>query len=303
MSQSSSSASSRRAQVGGAGEVEQALPLAPVRHDRLEVQALRVGDRPFGLGEPDQHRAGLLKEPGGEVAHVPQPLHHHPLALDAGREAERLHVLGDAAHLPHAVEDAPAGGLDPPADAARAHRLRGDAAERVHLPGAELAVGVGDPGHFPRTGADVGRGDVEARADEVLADQLEHVAPGDPLQLSRRVGPGIEPDAALGPAERDVHQRALVGHERGERLHLLGVHGVGVADAALAGELVVAVLRPPRVHDLDAAVVALDGEAGVEEVLARLDVGEEGGIVRRECGRAIERSIHLVEKARTDGHG
>ena len=64
-----------------------------------------------------------------------------------------------------------------------------------------------------------------------------------------------------------------------------------------------AVLRPPRVHHLDPAVVALNGKAGVEEVLAGLDVGEQGGIVHGEPGRAVERPVHLIEKARAEGHG
>jgi hypothetical protein len=32
-------------------------------------------------------------------------------------------------------------------------------------------------------------------------------------------------------------------------------------------------------HHLDAAIIPLDGKAGVEKVLASLDVGEERGIV------------------------
>ncbi len=140
-------------------------------------------------------------------------------------------------------------------------------------------------------GADVGRRHVEPGPHEVLADQLEHVAPRDPLELADRVGLGIDPDAAFGAAERHVHQRALVGHQRRERLYLVGVHRQGVPDAALGRELVMAVLRAPRVDHLDRAVVALDGEAGVEEVLAGLDVGEERRVVMGEAGRAIEAAL------------
>ena len=98
----------------------------------------------------------------------------------------------------------------------------------------------------------VGGGHVEAGADEVLPHQLEDVAPGDPLQLAGRVLLGVDPDAALGAAERHVHQRALVGHQRREGLDLVRVHVGGVADPALGGQLVVAVLGPPGVHHLDA---------------------------------------------------
>jgi hypothetical protein len=54
------------------------------------------------------------------------------------------------------------------------------------------------------------------------------------------------------------------------------------------------------VHHLDAPVVALDWEAGVEEVLARLDVGEQRGVMGGECGRVVEGLVHLVEKTGAD---
>ena len=278
-------------------KAEQGPTLAPVRHDLLEIEALGLPDRPLRLREAHQDRAGLLKELRGEVTDVAESLNHDPLAGDAGREPERLHVLRYTAELPDAEEHSPARGLDPAADPARAHRLGGDAAERVELARAELRVGVRDPGHLARAGADVRRRHVESGTHEVLPHQLEHVPAGDSLQLAHGVPLGIEPDPALGAAERHVHQGALVRHERGQRLHLFGVHGLRVPDAALARQLVVAVLRPPGVHHLDLAVVAFDGKAGVEEVLAGLDVDEERGIVPRESGRAVERVVHLLEKA------
>ena len=68
---------------------------------------------PFGLAiapsdsaRPTRTAPALLEELGGEVADVAQALDHHPLALDARREPQRLHVLGDAAHLARAEEDA-----------------------------------------------------------------------------------------------------------------------------------------------------------------------------------------------------
>ena len=273
---------------------------ASSRHHRFDVEPLRVRDRALGLGQSHQDRAGALEELRGVVADVSQSLDHDPLALQSRREAERLHVLPHGADLAHAVEHTPARGLHPPADSARAHRLRGDTAECVELARAKLGVRVGDPGHFSWPGAHVRRGDVEAGADEILACQLEDVAPRDPLQLRRRVPLGVEPDSALGTTERHVHQRALVGHQCRQCLHFLRVHGLGVADAALGGELVMAVLRPPRVHHLDAAVIPLDGKAGIEEVLAGLDVGEERGVVPGVARGAIEGAIHLLEETGTE---
>ena len=63
-----------------------------------------------------------------------------------------------------------------------------------------------------------------------------------------------------------------------------------------------AVLRPPGMHHLDGAVVPFDREAGIEEVLARLDVGEQGGVVAGEAGGMVEGPIHLLEEAGAEGH-
>ena len=127
------------------------LPLPPVRHHLLDVESLRVGDRPLGLGQSHQDRSGRLEELGGEVAHVAQPLNHHPLALDPGVSPSAFMSSADAADLTHTEKHAAPRRLDPASDATGAHRLGGDAAERVELAGAELGVGVGDPGHFPRS--------------------------------------------------------------------------------------------------------------------------------------------------------
>ena len=118
MSQSSSSASSRRARFR-AGEAEQRFPLPPVRHHLLQVESLRVGDRALVLGQPDQDGPGLLEELGGEVADVAEALDHDPLALDPRSEPEGLHVLRHPADFAGTEEDAPARGLGPAPDAAR----------------------------------------------------------------------------------------------------------------------------------------------------------------------------------------
>ncbi len=303
MSHSSSSASSRRARLVAPGKSRMLLRSRAVRHDRFDVESLRVRHGALGFRQADQHGPCLLKELRRVVAYVAESLEHHPLALETGRETQCLHVLLHPADLADPKEDTAAGGLDPPADAARAHWLRGHAAECVQFAGAELGVGVGDPGHLARPGTDVGGGDVEPRSHEVLAHQLEDVSPRDPLQLPGRVALWVELDASFGSAERHVHQGAFVGHQRGQRLDLFGIHRLGIPDAALRRQLVMAVLRAPGVHHLDGAVVAFDGEAGVEEILAGLDVGEQSRVVPGECGGVIEGPIDLLEEAGAEGHG
>ena len=58
--------------------------------------------------------------------------------------------------------------------------------------------------------------------------------PGDALQLVLAVLLGVDLDARLAAAEGDVHACALVGHQRGQCLHLVRAHVGGVADTSLA---------------------------------------------------------------------
>ena len=135
------------------------------------------------LGDGDDQRAGLAAELRGVVADVAEPLDDDALALEARRQAERLHVVGVRARLADGEEQPAAGGLAAAAHAALGDRLAGDAAERVELPGMQRRVGVDDPGHLALAGAVVGRRHVDAGADEVLLDQLVGVAAGDALEL------------------------------------------------------------------------------------------------------------------------
>ena len=142
-------------------------------------------------------------------AHVAEALDGHPGARD--RHAQPLQRLAGDQHAP------PAGRLAPAERAAHLDRLaghdRGDGVALVH------GVGVHDPRHHPLVGVDVGRGDVGVGAQGL--DDRGGVAPGDALQL--RVGEleRIADHAALRAAERDVDHRALPGHPRRQRLHLV----------------------------------------------------------------------------------
>jgi hypothetical protein len=93
-----------------------------------------------------------------------------------------------------------------------------------------------------------------------------------------RVLAGIDAHTALGAAEGDVDDGALVRHERRECLDLLQVDLVGVADAALAGEAVVAVLSAVSADHLRRAVVAVQREVHAEHGVARLDDLEEADV-------------------------
>ena len=80
-------------------------------------------------------------------------------------------------------------------------------------------VGVHDPGHRLLVGVHVGRGNILFRADEL--DDLGCVAARHALQFALAHLFGIADDAALGAAERNIHDRALPGHPAGQRAHFV----------------------------------------------------------------------------------
>jgi len=106
----------------------------------------------------------------------------------------------------------------------------------------------------------------------------------------------VDHEAALAAAEGHVYDGALVGHERRECHHLLFVDAHGVADAALDGQLVVTVLGAVGLDDLDAAVVALDGELRVVGAVAHPDLIQQALRVARVRRRLVEHVLDLFEK-------
>ena len=124
------------------------------------------------------------------------------------------------------------------------------------------------------------------------------VAARDHLELVHGELARVDGDAALGAAVGHVDDGALVGHEAGERLDLLQVHLVGEADAALAGQAVVAVLRAVAAHHLRAAVVAVQREVDAQQRVARLDDLEQARLDARELRRRVEVHLDHLEEAR-----
>jgi hypothetical protein len=119
--------------------------------------------------------------------------------------------------------------------------------------------------HRLAVGADVGRRDVPLRPDVVAERRGE--AARDALELGLRVLARIDLDAALAAAERDLVERALVRHPRRQRLHLVEVGLVVVADAALVRPEHVVVLDAVALEHLDLPVVHADREVRDDLVL------------------------------------
>lgn len=141
----------------------------------------------------------------------------------------------------------------------------------------------------PRVGVHVGRGDVLARAYDLL-DRL-HQLPRQLLQLPLRQLLGVDRHAALGAAEGDVHHGGLPGHQRREAADVVEVDGGVVAEAALEGAAAVVVLHAVGVEDLDLACLLSRGAGGTCVVLGDVCcVCVCGGVmafVRPACSRAV----------------
>ena len=173
--------------VGGAGKSEKRAGALAVIEDLVFVQPLRVVNRAFALGERDDDRALLAAELRRVIADVAESLHDQPLSVETDRQSERAHVVGRTARLGQGEHQPAAGRFAAAVDAAFGDRLAGDARERLELAGVQLAVRIGDPRHLALAGSVVGRGHVDAGADELLAIELVGVAARDALELLDRV--------------------------------------------------------------------------------------------------------------------
>ena len=79
---------------------------------------------------------------------------------------------------------------------------------------------------------------------------------------------GVNLKTGFATSKGDVDASALVRHEGGQGLDLVGADVQRVADAALAGGSVVRVLGAVAADDLDGAVVALEREVDLQNVRA-----------------------------------
>ena len=97
---------------------------------------------------------------------------------------------------------------------------------------------------------------------------------GDPLELLLGTALRVDAYAALGASEGYPHQRALEGHERRERHHVVLGDVLAEADAALRGSAVVAMFRSERLDYFDGSMLHPDREPHTVHAVAVLDLVE-----------------------------
>ena len=110
-------------------------------------------------------------------------------------------------------------------------------------------------------------------------------------------------DSALGAAERHVDDRAFIGHQRRERLHLFRVHVRRKANASFDRQLVMAVLGAPRFDHLESASVLPDRKVESVDAVAGLDLLEQTRRVFSARGCGVEASVDGFQEAAGGGHG
>src|SRR2546421_2556574 len=219
----------------------------------LHADAVRVVDARARVCDGDDARAVFSRDEAREVrARVAE-------AVDGDArvaQAEAAH----AARLAHGVEAAARRRLASPLRAAQRDGLsRHDAEFGVAVNHRKC---VHDPGHRLLVCVNVGRGDVAVGADD--GRDLEGVAPRETFEFTLRHRLRVAHHAALAAAVRYADRRALPGHPRGERLHLVE-RDVGVeAYAALRGAARDVVLHAVALEDSNLAAVHPDGDGDDE---------------------------------------
>lgn len=103
--------------------------------------------------------------------------------------------------------------------------------------------------------------------------------------------------SAVYPAERDVHHRALVGHQRRQGLDLVLVDLRGIADAALDGQPVLAMLHSPC-RDHFVAALGPDRELDGVHAVAALDLLQQAPGTVGKGRRLLEVEVDGLEERR-----
>ena len=203
------------------------------------------------------------------------------------------------AGLSRADHDAAPGGLAPPFRPAENDRLARD--DGGFGPADVHGVGVHDPRHDLLVRVDVRRGHVLVGADRI--DDLRHITAGERLELAARHARGVADHAALAAAERDVGDRALPGHPRGERRHLVERHVGMKADAALRRAERDVVLHAVPGEHLDLTAVHLHRTRHGDLPLGPRQDFPDAGLEVEDARRSVELLEHGTEDRPVCRHG
>ncbi len=188
-----------------------------------------------------------MHELRGKRADIPESLNHHAATLFIHAELSQSFV---AANYDAATSGLASPGRTPEFDGLAGDYGRGGFAD-VH------GIGVHDPGHSLLTAADVRCGNVAFGAEPI--GKFGSVASRETFQFASRELARITDDAALGAAERDIHNRTLPGHPRGERADFIERNIRIKSDAAFSGAANGGVEDAIAGENFELAIVHADG--------------------------------------------
>src|SRR6202050_2100634 len=207
--------------AGGKLRQRFALRVAPVDQLRY-VEALLVVERAVNIRDADDFITRRVHEHGAHRADVPEALNDHARLIALHAEFGDSGVTND--HQPAASR------FLTPARATQREGLAGDdgrgGVAHVHR------VSVHDPSHGLLVGAEIGRGNVPLRPDEL--DNFSGIAARDALDLALGKFRRIADDATLRAAERNVNDSAFPRHPGRKCANFVERYVGCEADAALA---------------------------------------------------------------------
>src|SRR5665213_1826828 len=216
-------------------------------HQSGNIDSIRVIKAAIVFSDTNNRVALRRKDRRRIRADVAESLHDHPAALDLHPQMLQRLIAYD--------RDATPRSLLSPSRAANVDRLarhHGSAGlPRMH------GVGIHNPRHGLLIGTHIGRRNILFGADELY--QFGGVAPSHPLQLSLRHLSRIADDAALRPAEGNIHDSALPSHPTGQRSYLVERNIRRIAHTTLAGAPCNGMLNTIAGKDLNRTIVHADG--------------------------------------------
>ena len=122
--------------------------------------------------------------------------------------------------------------------------LSSDASGRVHVQVSHrVGVGVRDPRHLALAGAHVRSWNIDAGPQESFLSKFDGETTSHPLELVVGIDLGVDAESGLSSSEGDVDAGALVGHQRGQGLDLVGADVQRITDASLAWGAMVRMLK------------------------------------------------------------
>ena len=199
----------------------------------FDVDALIIDQRAVAFDHRGDDNAVFFAEKFGYmITDIAQALNHAGFAGERTQHIGGFDILRVAEEFTQRVLHATTGGFDAALNAAVMQRFAGDAGEVINVFGVQVFVGVGNPGHFSLAGADIGRGHVGGRAEKTFADEFVRKPARNHFEFVTIIFGRVDEQRTFGAAKRHIDDGAFIGHQCGQRFHLVLIGIRRITDAA-----------------------------------------------------------------------